>query len=347
MSAVRYTELKNTDRHNLRDVIPLAKPYTLLIEPSSTCNFRCRMCFQSAAEEKFKGKRHIMDMALFRRIIRQAQEWQGERFKVLKICIYGEPFTNPHFIEMLEIARAADIADRIETTTNASLLTEEICRGLVRGGLDYLRVSIYSAIPAKHLEITASGVPMARVHDNLAMLQRVKREMGSARPFIACKMLNTYDETENRTFRDAYADVADEIYLDEPHSWVEIDGEQFIDKLYGADIGRVERHMTGRSACPMPFTTLAVRSDGAVAPCCNDWFGGTNLGSAREESLEEIWNGRRMYEFQVMQLEGRNRENISCRGCSVYKSAHYTRDDIDGVPVTQLRRPIEETRECI
>ena len=31
MEIVRYTELKNTKRHNLAEVIPLAKPYTLLI----------------------------------------------------------------------------------------------------------------------------------------------------------------------------------------------------------------------------------------------------------------------------------------------------------------------------
>ena len=179
MEIVRYTELKNTKRHNLAEVIPLAKPYTLLIEPSSSCNFRCRMCFQSAAQEKFKDKRQTMDIALFRRIIEQAKAWGGERFKVLKLCIYGEPFTNPHFTEMLQMAHAAAITDRIETTSNASLLTEEICRGLVRGGLDYLRVSIYSAIPQKHLEITDSNVPMQRVHDNLRMLQRVKREMGT------------------------------------------------------------------------------------------------------------------------------------------------------------------------
>ena len=346
MEIVRYTELKNTKRHNLADVIPLEKPYTLLIEPSSSCNFRCRMCFQSAAQEKFKDKRHAMDMGLFRRVIAQAQEWSGERFKVLKLCIYGEPFTNPHFTEMLRLAHEADIADRIETTSNASLLTEEICRGLVRGGLDYLRVSIYSAIPQKHLEITDSNVPMQRVHDNLAMLQRIKREMGSERPFIACKMLNTFDEAENQIFRDAYADVADEIYIDEPHSWVEIDGEQFIDRLYGDDMAKVERKMTGRAACPMPFTTLAVRSDGAVSPCCNDWYGGTNLSNVQEETLAEIWNGWKLYDFQVMQLEKRNHENISCRGCSVYKSAHYTRDDIDDVSVTQLHRPNGEERHA-
>ena len=112
MEIVRYTELKNTKRHNLAEVIPLAKPYTLLIEPSSSCNFRCRMCFQSAAQEKFKDKRQTMDMALFRRIIEQAKAWGGERFKVLKLCIYGEPFTNPHFTEMLQMVHAADIASR-------------------------------------------------------------------------------------------------------------------------------------------------------------------------------------------------------------------------------------------
>ena len=255
---------------------------------------------------------------------------------------HGHLFNVRFDTEMLAEAHVADIADRIETTSNASLLTENICRGLVRGGLDYLRVSIYSAIPEKHLEITDSNVPMQRVHDNLRMLQRVKREMGSERPFIACKMLNTFDEEENRIFRDAYADVADEIYIDEPHSWVEIEGEQFIDRLYGDDIGKVQRQMTGRVTCPMPFTTLAVRSDGAVSPCCNDWYGGTNLSNVQDESLADIWNGWKLYDFQVMQLEKRNRENISCRGCSVYKSAHYTRDDIDDVPVAQLRRPIGE-----
>ena len=336
---IRYTELKSTKRHDLREVIPLEKPYTLLIEPSSRCNFRCRMCFQSAAQEEFKDKRHNMDMALFRRIIDQAEAWQGERFKVLKLTIYGEPFMNPHFGEMLQIAREADIAERIEATSNASLLTEELGRSLIKGQMDYLRVSIYSALPQKQLEITSSGVPMQRVHDNLAMLQRLKKEMGSTKPFIACKMLDTYDEAENQVFRDVYGDVADELYIDEPHSWVEVKGEDFIGRLYGGDVAKVKRHMADRRVCPMPFTTLAVRSDGSVSPCCNDWYGGTNIGNAAKQSIEEIWYGRALYDFHVMQLEKRNHENVSCRGCSVYKSSYYTRDDIEDVPVSQLRLP--------
>lgn len=339
---IRYTELKTTKRHDLKEAIPLEKPYTLLIEPSSRCNFRCRMCFQSAAQEEFKAKRHNMDMELFSRIIKQAKAWKGPKFKVLKLTIYGEPFMNSHFTEMLKLAYEAKIAERIEATSNASLLTEALCRGLIAGQMDYLRVSIYSALPEKHLAITSSGVPMQRIHDNLALLQRLKRELGSKKPFIACKMLDTYDNLENQVFRDIYSDVADEIYIDEPHSWVEVDGEDFIGRLYGRDITRVKRHMADRAVCPMPFTTLAVRSDGTVSPCCNDWYGGTNLDNVHKRTLEEIWHSRKLYNFQVMQLEKRNYENISCRGCSVYKSSYYTRDDIDNVPVSKLNLPTKD-----
>ena len=204
--------------------------------------------------------------------------------------------------------------------------------------------SLYLAVLIKQLELMAlqrfTRVTIKAADESTR--QRYKENY--ERPFIACKMLNTFNEKENQVFRDAYADVADEIYIDEPHSWVEIDGEQFIDRLYGADMAKVERKMTGRAVCPMPFTTMAVRSDGAVSPCCNDWYGGTNLSNVQKETLAEIWNGWKFYNFQVMQLEKRNYENISCRGCSVYKSAHYTRDDIDDVPVTQLRRPNGEEK---
>ena len=333
---IEYTQLKNNHRHNLRDVIPLPKPYTLLIEPSSICNFRCKMCFQSAAQDLFKGKRRNMDLDLFMTIISQAKAWPGDKFKVLKLCIYGEPLMNRDFSQMLKFAREADIAERIETTSNASLLNETIAKTMVSAPLDYLRVSIYSAIPSKHTEITQSNVPMQQIHDNLAMLQKIKRQYNSQHPFVAVKMLNTFNEEENQIFRDYYADVADEIYIDEPHSWVEIQGEHFIERLYGDELDKVKRDMQNRKACPLPFTTMAIRSDGAVAPCCNDWYGGTNISYVQNKTLFDIWHSQEWYDFCVMQLSGRNHENISCRGCSVYKSNHYTRDDIDDMRVSDF-----------
>lgn len=338
---IAYTKLKEHNRQNLRDVIPLKKPYTLIIEPTNMCNFRCIQCFQSIGDENyFNQNRMTMSMEYFMRIIEQMKGWEGPKLKVLKLSLYGEPLLNPNFLEMLRISKTADIAERIETTSNASLLTEGISEKLVEYGLDYMRVSIYSPLQDKHARVTSSRIDIKLIHDNLAALRRIKQTQGSDKPFVGVKMLDTYSE-ENEKFFEIYRDVADELYLDKPHNWIAYKGKDFIDDLYGADTGQAKsdlnRTSSGRIACTLPFFIMAVRSNGDVSPCCIDWIGGTNIGSVLKETLEAIWNGEGMFEFRKMQLENRKNENESCRNCEIYLSDYYTRDNIDGFPVEKLR----------
>nr|WP_297274194.1 radical SAM/SPASM domain-containing protein [uncultured Agathobaculum sp.] len=342
----QYTKLKE-DRHVLRDVIPLSKPYTLLIEPSNYCNFRCVSCFQSLHHSNYiTDHRHLMDLSCFREIIHQMQTWEGEKLKVLKLSLYGEPFTNPNFCEMLHIAKQAEIAERIETTTNASLITPAIAERLVKEGIDYIRVSIYGGNQARYREVT--GVDCAdieQIYKNLESIQQWKKYLGKDRPFLSVKMLDTFS-AENDEFKARFSPVADELYLDQPHNWIATEEKNFIDSLYTSEEKRnqlkqrQQASYCARKSCPMPFTTLAVRADGMVSPCCVDWKGATNLESIHQHTLQEIWNGTAMYSFQKMQLEGRNQENSSCKNCEFYKSSYYMLDDIDGLPVDQLRSPV-------
>ena len=338
---IKYTELKSTDRQDLMEVLPLAKPFTVLVEPSSLCNFRCVQCFQSIRTPSyFTENRMHMPLERFERVLEQLRDWPGAKLKVLKLSLYGEPLLNTDFGAMLRLAREADVAERLETTTNASLLTREVAEAMVDGQLDYVRVSIYSADPARHRSVTRSPVAISTIHENLRVLQEVKRARGSNRPFVSCKMLDAYGE-ENERFFEMYRDVADEVFLDKPHSWIKVEGADFIESYYQGEAERarrdLEQHSSARVACPMSFTTMAVRSNGAVSPCCVDFIGGTDLGSVDEMSLQELWDSEPWYEFRKMQLEGRKKENSSCARCDIYLSDHYTRDDIDGFPVERLR----------
>ena len=73
----KYSELKEQNRKNLREVIPLEKPFTLLIEPSSLCNFRCVQCFQSVPEETYFSKNRMnMSMECFGKVIEDMKSWQ-------------------------------------------------------------------------------------------------------------------------------------------------------------------------------------------------------------------------------------------------------------------------------
>lgn len=338
---LKYTDLKQTNRQNLMDALPLHKPFTVLIEPSSLCNFRCIQCFQSIKTDSYFIKnRSNMPMHRFQRIIEQLQAWPGPKAKVLKLSLYGEPLVNSEFCEMLRLAREADIAERIETTTNASLLSPEIAEQLVDNQLDYARVSIYASDQIKHRDVTGSDMDIHKIHENLRVLQGIKKNKGSVKPFVSCKMLDSYGE-ENELFIGMYQDVADEIYIDKPHSWIKVDGADFITSYYKDDMKVVtddlENNSTRRIACPMAFTTMAVRSNGDTSPCCVDFIGGTNLGNIDESTLQEIWNSDNWYDFQKMQLENRKHENYACARCDIYLNDHYTRDNIDGFPVAKLR----------
>lgn len=338
---IRYTELKSTNRQNLMEVLPLPKPFTLLIEPSNLCNFRCIQCFQSLRSDNyFTRNRMNMPLTRFRKVIEQLQAWDGSKLKVLKLSLYGEPLINPDFCEMLRIAREAGIAERIETTSNASLLTRSISEKLVQYGLDYARISIYASGQEKHRAITGSELDFRKIHENLRILQEVKKQKGSERPFVSLKMLDTYG-CENEQFRQMYQDVANELYIDKPHSWIKVDNVDFMKNYYqdsvSEAIGDLNQNSTQRIACPMAFTTMTVRSNGDVSPCCVDFIGGTNLGNSDDHSLKEIWNSNQWYKFQKMQLQNRKHENYSCGRCDIYRNDHYTRDNIDGFPVEKLR----------
>ena len=324
----------------LRDIIPLKKPFTLVVEPSGLCNFRCIMCFQSASESRYFNKnRHNMPFETFQLIVDQMSQWGEDKLKVLKLSLYGEPLINPDFCKMLALARDADIAERIETTSNVSLLTPAISEGLVKGGLDYIRVSVYSPLQEKHEKITASPISIDTIRGNLEVLQEIKIRYNSEKPFVAVKMLDTYSE-ENEVFREMYRDVADEIYIEKPHNWVASTEKSFINSLYGEQNDSVISDLNDQDnklkACGVSFYTLSVRNNGDVAPCCVDWSGGTNVGNIADMSLRDIWLGEQMRQFWIMQLQGRNAENKSCRNCRVYKSNYYSKDDVDGVSIERL-----------
>jgi len=241
---------------------------------------------------------------------------------------------------MLKIAREADIAERIETTTNASLLTRSIAEKWVLHQLDYARVSIYSTVQAKHKAITGSEMDIRTIHENLRVLREVKKEMGSEKPFVSCKMLDAYG-SENDQLLKVYQDVADEVFIEKPHGWIKVGGVDFIKNYYQGDSAKAlddfQKHSSRRTVCPMAFTTMAVRSNGDVSPCCVDFIGGTNLGNMDDMSLQKIWNSDRWLEFQKLQLQNRKHENDSCARCDVCQNDYYTRDNIDGFPVEKLR----------
>jgi radical SAM protein with 4Fe4S-binding SPASM domain len=318
----KYSALKEK-RVSLRDAIPMAKPFTILFEPTSVCNFKCTCCFQSEPDFHSYLARGKMKFDDFRKIADDLANWKGEKIRVIRIIGFGEPLLNPLTPAMVKYCKSLDIAERVEITTNASLLTSEVSRKLIDSGLDYIRCSIYSVDQKQHKKLTQTRISVNKIRDNIAALRKLRDSLGVSKPFIYVKMLESNQPPENKLFLKEYAVIADEAALEKRHQWLSV--------CVGAS-GAAKRDV-----CPQPFKMMSIHFNGDVILCDPDWKGNTRVGNALTENISAIWGGEKMRDFWRMQLEKRRHENESCRTCS-FLVDEYAIDDLEGVSPDVLKR---------
>ena len=251
----------------------------------------------------------------FTKIADDLAAWKGDKLKVIRIIGFGEPLANRETPRMVKYLKDLDVAERIEITTNASLLKPETSQQLIESGLDYIRCSIYSVNQKRHEVVTQNKISIDKISDNITALKKLRDSAGLSNPFIYVKMLQAEDETENAAFLDRYSAIADEVAIENSHGWLSNPG--------GAK-------NLARNVCPQPFKMLNIHFNGDVILCDPDWKGNTRVGNALSEDISSLWKGKKIREFWRMQLENRRHENESCRNCSFFND-EYAIDNLDGV----------------
>ena len=330
-----YSKLQD-NRKNLANLIPLQMPFGLYVDPSNFCNFKCICCPRNFSDfQKYAGAFKHMELDLFMKIIGELHDWG--RLRVLRLYYLGEPLLNPNFDEMVRMAASYNVAERIEITSNGSMLKEKHCRELIdiAGKTDtpiYFRVSIYSVIQERHTEITKSSISIEEIKNNIVRLRQMRDLAGIKNPIIYVKMIDALSD-ENNLFLEMYHNIADELAIEEAHNWSGYEERELLGNLYKEKRPGLIKPQKSRKACSRPFFSLAINTDGSVVCCCVDWTRSTKIGNVREQTLKEIWNSDSLKRIQVMHLEGKRHLNEACRNCELLNGCL---DDIDNVPVEQL-----------
>lgn len=328
-----YKELRQQARIDLAASSPLPAPLTIYLEPTNVCNFRCVMCPESMPDYSERaGYYEAMDWNLYREIIRQIQEF-GQPLRSLKLYFEGEPLLNRRLPEMIVEARINEIANRIEVTTNGSMLHSAAADALIESGLDYLQVSIYSVLTDDHARITGQArFTPADISANVWRLRRQRDQRGSTKPFIHVKLM--YDsERGRREFERIYANLADEISVQAQHNWMgDIRSESLV-QIKGLD----EQPTRTKRACAFPFYMLTVKANGDVSVCCVDWRGGLKLGNVAEQSLMQMWTGEKMQEIRMLHLAGSRDSLTACRDCDALFTSP---DNLDSLTADEYARRV-------
>ena len=323
-------DLKN--RTKLENVIPLRTPFIVNIDPSDVCKCQCKFCPTGDRElmKHTPGRGHgIMDFSLYKSIIDGACGFE-DKIKVIRLYKDGEPLINPHFADMVKYAKDSGCCDRVDTTTNGALLTQELSDAIIAAGLDRINISIEGVNEDQYYDFARARIDYARLVDNIRYLYEHKTNL----EMLVKVNGDIISEEQKQQFLASFGDITDNIFIESimdcwptfEQTKVEINQKRGI---YGNEINEV-------MVCPYPFYSIAVNSDGTVSLCFLDWKRTLIIGDVRRQSLKEIWHSQEIRDYQRMFLEMKRKSHPVCANCGQLRQG--APDNIDAYAKELLSR---------
>lgn len=299
-------ELKSrigSDRTPLQKVIPLSTPYLVFLDPSNACNSKCAWCATGSGEAIKHRPEIIMNFNLYKKIINDLAS-MPDPIKTLRLYAFGEPFLNNNFCRMVRYAKDTGRFGQIDCTTNGKLLSPMIAGKLINSGLD----KIFISIPDRYT---------VRYQAQIAYLYYMSR---ASTMKIHAKFIGKQSDLENKhPWLYSCSDyVSNECQI---NCWPNFNaGPDPETSIYGTPI-------TDVLVCPYPFYSLTINSNGTVSACFLDWPNQMLLGDLNNQTFWSIWNGKRLREFQIMQLSGDRNNHFFCKNC--HQLTHGSPDNLD------------------
>lgn len=292
-------------------------PPILMIEPTNLCNLRCPQCVTGSGQ--LRRKQGIMPMEDFTRIICEVEN--SLMFLMLFYC--GEPFVNPHLIEMIRFAHERGIV--VLVSTNGHFLKGQVvARQVLLSGLDRLVISLYGASQETY-DAYANRGDFDQVIGAVRGLVAMRNEMGLHRPIIDLEFIvMKHNEHELGAMKSLGRSLgADLVTLKTAYVMDLNDPEQVATYLpsnlqysrYRRDDDVVRRKSDVRTKCQRLWRIATIYWDGTMAGCCCDQDGYAPMGNVLAQNLGDVWRSAHYNTFRQRMIENTERPEI-CDHCT-------------------------------
>ena len=322
----------DTKRKKLAEIIPLAAPFTVYIEQTKYCNFKCFYCIHSTRDEadgEFRALGHRMqhiDEGFFEKIIHDLKAFPQGGIKRIVFSGLGEPLMNPRLPDYVRMAVEAGIARRVEVITNGLLLTPEKSKALVEAGITNINISVQGLDAEGYQQTCGVRIDFDHYLENLKYLYEHK---GNVQIYIkAIDATLKTKENEEKFFR-IFSPFADRIYIE--HLVVmqqQMDGlREIVDgtkNFYGEELD------VNRKVCAQSFYFMQIGCEGDIFPCPVPGLGrNLSMGNAKEHTLVEIWNGSRRRGFLRKMLKKEKDQILDCATCTCFNAINNPMEQLD------------------
>jgi radical SAM protein with 4Fe4S-binding SPASM domain len=333
MNAINLTN-KNPGgkREKLINKLPLDTPYVIQWFVNFSCNFRCIFCsFEEMKKNNyFNYKSNIMDFDLYKKCVDDATKF-NDPIRTWRIVGIGEPTLWKHLSEAIKYTKKKKVAKTIELITNGSLLKKELANKLIDAGLDRLVISVQGLSSEDYKKISKVNLNFQEFINNIRYFYENRKQ---CHVYIKIADIMLKNQQDKDWFYTIFGDICDSIAIEKI---VNLHSTKFNDSISSKNVtqfgGDIKENI---NICPLPFYFIEVRINGDVMICYN-FEEAYVVGNIKDESIVNIWNGKRFNEVRYDMIKNTKNINKVCKRCTMISHRYHIEDDLDNYREKLLR----------
>jgi radical SAM protein with 4Fe4S-binding SPASM domain len=291
-----------------------AKPTSLEIEPTTSCNLRCPQCPSGLRE--FTRSTGMLDLPLYKKIIDETHQ------ELVWLILYfqGEPFLNKQFLEFVKYAAQKNIYTA--TSSNAHYFTDDMAKATVESGLDRLIISIDGTTQDTYGKYRIGG-NVEKVIEGTERLLYWKKKLNRKTPHIIWQFIVfKHNEHQLPKIKKLAKQVGvDELGIKTAQIYDYQTSDNFIPE--NKDLSRYEKLPDGSyqiknkllNQCWRMWRGSVITWDGLVVPCCFDKDATHRFGDVSTQTFSEVWHSKKYNNFRNAILKSRKEIDI-CTNCT-------------------------------
>lgn len=288
----------------LREDFSCSLPSQYLIEPTNTCNLKCKFCANAYDEVNALYPKGFMSPGNFKKILDKITPYA----KLIYFYDWGEPYLNKDLNTMIKLA-----SDRgIKTNNSSNLSIRDLDHeGIAASGLTNLVVSIDGASQAVYEKYRIGG-DLELVLNNIRLIEKAKKRMKKDLPVINWQFLvHKFNEHEQDKAREIANELGIGIFfskmivLDETWESATCDDEMLHTYMKASDPAQYEKadrslplpvsevllHPRLFNVCRQALDLMLINWNGDVFPCCAVYRKEAVIGNVVKQSIGDVWNG--------------------------------------------------------
>lgn len=274
-------------------------PKVIEIQFHNKCNSNCLICPYKDMNYSYDG----MSDELFEKFLDDIEE---DKLKRIIPYLNNEPFISSRYLDRVKKIRDRFKKLEIEISSNVSLIKESDMLEMKNLNITELRLSVFGY----ERETYKKMMPGLNYDITFKKLYMISEIMKDTSTIISIVMIDN-GEIDEQEF------INMELLCERLGFKFERWG--FLDR--SGNVAYKSNGVFNRKVCTCeqnrPLERMHILSDGRVIFCCQDWSHTLILGNIKENTIKEIWNGKKYQEVRDSLYDKQKESPMICKRCKL------------------------------